>query len=766
MKKVIGIDLGTTNSVVAFKTKNAEVIRNSENEELTRSCVGLLNEQLVVGKTAFSVLLKKKPEDLILSVKRLMGGTIHDSMVKKMIAETKNSFGYYKFGIAEFKGGTDGAVAVILGGKQFTPEQISSEILKKLKTDFEAQAGEVSHGVITVPAYFTEKQKNATRIAANIAGLKVSRLLAEPTAAAIAYGVDNLKPGESKTVLIYDFGGGTFDLSILTIADGQYLEMVTGGDRWLGGDDIDKSLQEYIYKRVEQEYNLKNVHELIEKLIPKKKLQFLAEMREKTENAKIQLSSAQSGNINIISILEDENGDDIDIDITITRDEFEDLIRPFVLRSIELIDNLLKEVHYEIGMIDQILLVGGTSCIPLVKQMLSEKYGDSKILISKKPMLAVAEGASILAHRLQDEYECPNCGKIVQQNDKICSHCNFDLESEIKQSGVSEVVHTTKHKYFVQILDSKDEFDEIIDKQKPLPTSVTKVYKTSVFKQQIININIFSDVESGGRELQSVGYVTLDGELPKESDIIVDFEIDLNENMVCSVYPKGQTSKKKKVVLGRGNDAAGKSFKTISDLLERVEGDEFDQEQKEAFFKATKKQIKEAEKLDPENSEHRNMFFKIDYEINNEFDGLHKLKEAKSQKEVKEGLLNEASLMCDHYASLLGTSNTTRMKKLIYEIQEEEDVIVSSNAIEKLQELVKEHQFIIGIFLLKIAASKASKVNPSDANLLLKKHDATVTFFVNGDFENGFESLNEAWEIAGKYLDEKSEGGLGRFLKR
>lgn len=242
MKKAIGIDLGTTNSVMAFKTKTTEVIRNSEGEELTRSCVALYNDQLIVGKNAFSVL-KRKTEDVILSIKRLMGATSQSETVEKMIQETKSPFGYYRYGITEYKGGTSGSIAVVIGGKQYTPEQISAEILKKLKRDFEEKEGEVSHAVITVPAYFTEKQKNATRIAANYAGLKVSRLLAEPTAAAIAYGVDSLRPGEAKTVLIYDFGGGTFDLSILNIVDGQYLEMATGGDRWLGGDDLDKVLR-------------------------------------------------------------------------------------------------------------------------------------------------------------------------------------------------------------------------------------------------------------------------------------------------------------------------------------------------------------------------------------------------------------------------------------------------------------------------------------------------------------------------------------------
>ena len=142
-----------------------------------------------------------------------------DKMVKEMIESP-----YYKYGITSLKGGTDDAVAIILGGKQYTPEQLSAEILKKLKTDAEEKFGdEVTHAVITVPAYFTEKQKNATRIAAQLAGLKVQKLLAEPTAAAIAHGVDNIKAGDAKTVLIYDFGGGTFDLSILNIVDGQYM---------------------------------------------------------------------------------------------------------------------------------------------------------------------------------------------------------------------------------------------------------------------------------------------------------------------------------------------------------------------------------------------------------------------------------------------------------------------------------------------------------------------------------------------------------------
>ncbi|MCH8903982.1 MAG: Hsp70 family protein [Bacteroidetes bacterium] len=203
MKKAIGIDLGTTNSVVAIKKKDVEILRNKENLELTRSCIGVKNDEILVGKTAYD-LFKRDPENTIFSVKRLMGGAITDPMIQKM----KNDNDYYRFSITSLEGGTEDALAIILGGKQYTPEELSAIIIKKLKKDAEENMDdELSNIVVTVPAYFTEKQKNATRLAAHYTGVKVSKILAEPTAAAIAYGVDDLEPGEATTVLIYDFGG-------------------------------------------------------------------------------------------------------------------------------------------------------------------------------------------------------------------------------------------------------------------------------------------------------------------------------------------------------------------------------------------------------------------------------------------------------------------------------------------------------------------------------------------------------------------------------
>lgn len=256
MAKAIGIDLGTTNSVVAFKDTSVRTITTGpDNEELCRSCVAIDKKsgEFVVGNSPYNSWKKYAP-NIVVSVKRLMGAGISDEQVQKMKAQKS----LYPYGIDKLAGGTDESVAVILNGKQYTPEQISAQILRQLKEDASVKLGEITHAVITVPAYFNEKQKTATRKAAELAGLKVQRLLAEPTAAAISYGVDKMEKDEEKVFLVYDFGGGTFDLSILVASGGNFIESGTGGDRWLGGDDIDKALMNYVFEHTNKENEVSN----------------------------------------------------------------------------------------------------------------------------------------------------------------------------------------------------------------------------------------------------------------------------------------------------------------------------------------------------------------------------------------------------------------------------------------------------------------------------------------------------------------------------
>ena len=245
MGKSIGIDLGTTNSVVAFKDATVRVIATGpNNEDLCRSCVAIdKSGSFTVGNAPYKNWRRYAP-NIVVSAKRLMGASISDPQVQKMKADKD----MYPYGISKMSGGTDESVVVIMNGKEYTPEQISAEILRQLKNDASVKlGGDITHAVITVPAYFNEKQKSATRKAAELAGLKVQRLLAEPTAAAISYGADKMAADEDKIFLVYDFGGGTFDLSILVASGGNFIESGTGGDRWLGGDDIDRLISEYAF---------------------------------------------------------------------------------------------------------------------------------------------------------------------------------------------------------------------------------------------------------------------------------------------------------------------------------------------------------------------------------------------------------------------------------------------------------------------------------------------------------------------------------------
>ncbi|KAF0128469.1 MAG: molecular chaperone DnaK [Bacteroidetes bacterium] len=729
MKKSIGIDLGTTNSVIAFKDTAIKIIRNKENEELTRSCVGQRNGELLVGRSAYQ-LIERDPVNTILSVKRLMGAAIKDKMVQDM----KNSK-YYKFGISELKGGTDDAVTVVLGGKQFTPEQISAEILKKLKKDAEEKlGGEITHAVITVPAYFTEKQKNATHTAAILAGLKVKKLLAEPTAAAIAYGVDNLKAGEAKTILIYDFGGGTFDLSILNIADGQYMEAGTGGDRWLGGDDLDKKLQEIVEKKLSKQYNISNLHLLVESLNEKKRYRFEGQMRYQTEEAKIQLSSSNKAGILIDNLLEDENGDIIDIDITITREEFEEAIRPFVQRTIDLIEQLLKEVGYDIQMIDNILLVGGSSCIPLVKKMLSEKYGHSKIKISEKPMLAIAEGAGILAHRLGDTYEP-----------------GPDVTAEIE-----DISYSTTHNYYLEIQENEERKKElIVEKQATLPAEKIKVFNTLTANQKIARVAIYADVEDGKDELQLLGYYPIEENLPIDTELVFEFYLDLNEKFKINVYPRKDKSKSKEIILGRGG-ADQKALKTIDELVERAVQEFKTIEGEEELVQFITKKIAEINKIGSQNIDD-NKWHEIYYTTTEKFDEIRANEVGSSDIEQE---LYRAKRLLIEFSELMETYDRNTLIQLITKIESSDNHAEQGELAKKMEEKTDEYEVLNAAIRIELLANRILELpvtgigkskKQEDVNRLLQIYTTSKTKFLMKQNEEASALVLEAYEIIKTY---------------
>lgn len=364
MKKSIGIDLGTTNSVVAVKKVSTEVLKNAEGEYITPSCVMVKKRlmrrpEFIVGRDALE-WIRQEPEHTITAVKRLIGRNFHEQEVQELI--TKQSLHYQ---LATHSRGSANSLALQINGREFTPEEISAKILAKLKADAEAALGdEVDAAVITVPAYFNDKQKHATRTAAALAGLKVRRLLPEPTAAAISFGVDKISGDDGRTVLVFDFGGGTLDLSILTISGGRIIEMGKGGDMWLGGEDIDQLLIDYVLQETAREEDVEDIRALIEQQKPARRNKFLAELKTAVEKAKIALSDQEETCIEILGVLQDKDGDPFDVEVELPRIRFESMMTPLLRSMLKLVRGVIVDVHFTEDLIDNVLLVGGAPVSP------------------------------------------------------------------------------------------------------------------------------------------------------------------------------------------------------------------------------------------------------------------------------------------------------------------------------------------------------------------------------------------------------------------
>ena len=686
MGKAIGIDLGTTNSVVAFKDVSVRTIQTgANNEDLCRSCVAMdKNGNFIVGNSVYNSWKRHAP-NIVVSAKRLMGAAINDSNVQKMKAD-KHS---YPFGIQKLSGGTEDSVAILLHGKEYTPEQISAEILRSLKNDANNKLGDVEYAVITVPAYFNEKQKSATKKAAKLAGLKVLQLLAEPTAAALSYGFDNLKDDEDKTLLIYDFGGGTFDLSILTAAGGQFVETGAGGDRWLGGDDIDVILSDYVKEQIENNNNL-NLQELLDGKSEKEVKEFTAGLKADVENAKKTLSQSTSATIFISNYLEDDNDDPVD-DIVVTRDTFESLIRPLIQRTIDLIEELLTKTSISADDLSNILLVGGSSCIPLVKRMLVEKYGEEKVLSSEKPMLAIAQGAAILAASMD----------VTKWKDD--EDGDFD-ENEAPSEG--PVVYTAKHNYYIQLQrNGKKELEKFIEDQTPLPYSINRQFSTTVNDQKIVEVKLFSDAEDGTYEKLASGFFTISENLSAGSKLNFTFNLDEDETLRVKVKVVN-TGKSSQVVLGRGNKDSS-CLSEISSSIEDVMSDEsISENKKSTFISKVQNIIDVIEKS------------RLKSDDDKWLDLEQQVKTAKQfaiEPEEQENHLGEilASVLVNNFRQYIDPSDYSEMKDKLSQLRSTTDKFKKESLNQELEDIANQYGILLNVFLYKIVANNAK--TPQDA---------------------------------------------------
>jgi molecular chaperone DnaK len=298
-----------------------------------------------------------------------------------------------------------------------------------------------------------------------------------------------------------------------------------------------------------------DLHKIIESLPDKKKYAFQGEFKNEIESAKKALGQSESAIISIFDQIEDEDGNPIDIEVTLKREKFDSMIRPLVQRTLDLIDELLEKTAYPIDTIDNILLVGGSSCIPLVRKMLCDKYGKDKILSSEKPMLAIAEGAAILSHSRRTEVECPYCGKSIPIETSECPYCNGSLEAEqqlLVEDEEIKVGHTTRHKLFIQISDDADniQYEKIIEENTPLPCEENRVFNINMPNQSIICHKLFSDAESSKEKLGDV-YLLVEKGFPLNGRLRITF--NLNEDETLKVHASIENVKRPvKVVFGRG----------------------------------------------------------------------------------------------------------------------------------------------------------------------------------------------------------------------
>ncbi|MCL4354970.1 molecular chaperone DnaK [Patescibacteria group bacterium] len=473
MAKIIGIDLGTTNSCVAvMEGGSPKVIHSAEGRNVIPSVVDPKTH--VVGDVAKRQMVLK-PKETIFSIKRLMGKKFNDKSVQEDI----------KWLPYTIKSGRDGMAVIEVNGKTYTPQEISAMILQKIKGDAEAYLGDkVTQAVITVPAYFDDSQRQATKQAGEIAGLDVQRIINEPTAAALAYGLDKKN---AHTIAVYDLGGGTFDISILELGDGVYEVKSTNGDTHLGGDDFDQVIINYIA----DEFKKDNGVDL------KKDAQALQRLREAAEKAKIELSTAQEAQINQPFITQGKEGP-LHLTMTLTRSKLEQIVDSLIQKTLHPVEQALKDAKVDKAKVDEVIMVGGMTRMPKVVETVTKFFGKEPNK-SVNPDEVVAVGAAIQ-------------GGV--------------LGGEVKDVLLLDVTPLTLG---IETLGGVS--TPLIERNTTIPTAKSQIFSTAGDNQTQVEINILQGERPMATDNKSLGRFILDGIPPAPRgipQIEVTFDIDAN----------------------------------------------------------------------------------------------------------------------------------------------------------------------------------------------------------------------------------------------